>query len=78
MSERVCARVLQHALCAPAEAERRPCGVCTVGLQREIFRDKDLLAQLAVQRQLSVITVAFQMKNQNPAETPNIHLHLRF
>lgn len=65
-------KVLQGCLSVPAEAERRTRVLCAVGEESEVFRDQDLLAQLAVQRQLCVVTVPLQVKNQHPVEETRV------
>lgn len=52
---------------APAETNRGPCGFGAMGQQGQVSGDHHLLAQLAVQRQLSVKAVPFQVEDEDSA-----------
>lgn len=60
--------VLHGSLGAPAEADGGSCGLGAVGQQGQVPRDHDLLTQLAVQRELSVKAVPFQVQDENSVE----------
>lgn len=52
---------------APAETNRGPRGFGAMGQQGQVSGDHHLLAQLAVQRQLSVKAVPFQVEDEDSA-----------
>lgn len=53
--------VLHGGLGTPAETNRGSCEFSAVGQQGQVSGNHHLLAQLAVQRQLSIKTVPFQV-----------------
>lgn len=57
--------VLRGGLGGPAEAGRGSGGLGAVGQQGQVSGDQNLLPQLAVQGQLSVKAVPFQVKDEN-------------
>lgn len=50
----------------PAQADGGACAVSAVGQHGEVPGDQNLLAQLAVQGQLSVEAVPLQVEDENP------------
>lgn len=68
---------LQGGLGTPAEVDGGPRGFSAVGQQGQVAGNHHLLAQLAVQRQLGVKAVPFQMEDEDSARGKKMHQEFR-